>query len=95
MVLVSVSFYLYLIKIYIFVGRLFDQRELLIGPSVSLSLRTVLTDERTDISFDQMELLIGPSLTVSLPSCLTVSVFNGWTDGHIVLPKLVDNWVKR
>ena len=45
---------------------LFDQRELLIGPSVSLSLRPVLTDGRIDILFNQRELLIAPSDSLPL-----------------------------
>ena len=47
---------------------LFDQRELLIGSSVSLSLRPVLTDGRIDILFNQSELLIAPIVSLPLPT---------------------------
>ena len=47
-------------------GILFDQREFLIGPSVSLSMCKVLTDGRMDILLNQKYLLMGPSIILSL-----------------------------
>ena len=69
---------------------LFDQRELLIRPSLSLFLRLLYMDGQKEIIFDQREFLIEPNVSLSM----SASSFVVWTDGNIIRPKGVSNRAK-